>query len=1365
MFISIIRISGNFTNNFYLCSSTDSNTTIMTAQVSVKRSAYTLFIFICLWLCPPAHSLPFRFVHYDVSNGLSGNCVRALTQDSRGFIWFGTDKGLNRFDGYSFKVFKHIAGDSTSIRCNYIYALHEDRGNKLWIGTETGVDVYCPRNEEFTAFSLQTEQGIGIESFITVITEDRQANLWFSTMGQGVFRYDPVKQTLKQFRLEEENICYLFVDSENTVWAAPKNAGMPLFRLRQGAEEFEPYILVPEAQKALTVYGMADFSDGYLWLGTWVNGLYRLNKATGEVKTFIAPGTPEGAFHIHSVLAYDAEFLLIGSDDGLHYFNTVTEEFVRMTATEFNDQGLSDKFIYPIYRDREGGVWIGTYYGGVNYSPPRKGSIEGFAHSDYTNSVNGNIISEFCEDAEGNIWIGSDDGGLSYFDVQSRTFRNYMPDPHRNSLSYHNVHALYLEGNQLWIGTYSAGLNILDLRTGRFSHYDNNPARPDLLDNNSIYSIAKDSDNRIWIGSMQGIMYYNRETDDFVHAKTTGTTTMDILDDGHRSVWFATSGKGLLRYNQRTGEWHQYVSEIRDEQTLPSNLVNALCVGQNGRLWIGTDDGLCYYDRATDSFVRVPLLSPSNSICDILSDGPFLWLTTTNGLVHISTESYSYRVLTQTDGLQSDQFTVKASLMSRSGKMYLGTINGFNIVDPRTISTNEHVPPVWITNLQIFNRNQQISPDGVLHQSIEYADEIELTYKQNVFSIEYASLSYSAPVKNQYKYKLEGFDKEWNEVGNQRKATYTNLPAGRYHFRVIASNNDEVWNSVGAGLQIIIHPPFWKTIWAYLLYTFLLLLAAGYLIYYQRKRTERKHQARIRKLQDEKEKELHDAKIHFFTLIAHEIRTPVSLIIGPLEKIMEDSLDLPEPVQSDLKIIDRNSQRLLSLVNQLLDFRKAEQGAFTIRLARHSVQELLQNIFIRFKPLIEQKGISFRMELPEQPVFATLDSEAITKVVSNLLTNAFKFGRKEIVIACTSDADNVSIRVTDDGRGIEPEEMKRIFRPFYQVAQNNVAGTGIGLSLVKLLVDAHSGTIQVKSQPNVATSFTVCLPLHQKETDSHRETDELRPAALIRSLTPEETPHERPFAMLIVEDNAEMRNFLCENFEWNYRILLAENGKEGLEKLRKHQVDIIISDVMMPVMDGIAFSRKVKDEIQYCHIPLILLTAKTDTDSKVSGIKSGADLYVEKPFSPQVLRAQVENLLNSRQVLRKKFSEMPFVPLNSVAGNKADEQFLAKLNKIIEKNISNVDFSIDLLAEQLCISRSGLFTKIKNLVGITPNELIQLIRLKKAAELLATKEFRINEICYQVGFNNPSYFSKCFQKQFGVLPKDFMNQPENGESQ
>lgn len=1356
---------------FYLCSKYDiyDKCNMRTQSIARYIKIITVLLFTCQWI----YAEQFRFIHYEVENGLSSNTVRSITQDSRGFMWFGTENGLNRFDGYNFKIFKNIVGDSTSIGNNYIYSLLEDSGQTLWIGTDEGVYIYNPKLEQFSYFAAETDKGVRIKSNITTIAEAADGNIWFSSQAQGVFCFNKQTQQLKQYVSDPDSdktvnsdiIFYLHIDKQGSIWAAPQQNKGLINRYDPATDRFVTHqITKPNGEPcSLRIYAIEDGDDDNLWIGTWSHGICQLNKKTMKAQSYLEPGTPNGISHVHYIAEYKPGILLVGSDDGLAYFNTRTKKVEIMTATELKNSSLSNKFIYPIYKDREGGIWVGTYYGGVNYTGPIKGMINGYTHSDYSNSVGGNIISCFCEDPSGNIWIGSDDGGLSYFDTKNKSFKNYLPDPARNSLSYHNIHALFMDGDDLWIGTYSGDLNILNTRTGKFSSFRSGTEKIPA-DISSVYSIHKDKQNNIWIGTMQSIMRYDRANNNFIRMKETGTTTSCILKDPDGSMWFGTLGKGLLRFDPQTEAWEVFSFSPDSINTLSSNQINSLCLDDKQQLWVATDNGICRYDKATGSFVRVPLSISQAAVTGVVFTHGYLWISTINGLISYSPETGEQRIFYKSDGLQSDQYGVNAVLLASSGLLYLGTTNGFCELDPRTISLNGYIPPVVITNLQVFNKDVNIEKAGILPQSITCIKEIELSYKYNVFSIEYVGLSYSVPEKNQYKYKLEGFDKDWNSVGNQRKATYTNLPAGKYTFHVMAANNDGVWNEEATTLDIIIHPPFWRTSFAYFLYIVSILSLICYIIYAMKQRTEKRHKERMLQLSVEKEKELHDAKINFFTLIAHEIRTPVSLIIGPLEKIMETSSSFPVTVQDSLKIINRNSQRLLSLVNQLLDFRKAEQGAFIINFSRQNMHELLQNLYDRFKPMIEQKGMSISFDMPDKDITAIIDSEAITKVISNLLTNATKYANSRIAISCEANGQSVVIKVTDDGRGISEKEQKNIFLPFYQVAKSHKPGTGLGLSLAKSLVDAHHGMIEVESGTDRGSTFTVTIPLEQPDTvvsDSPRENNV---AVMLPDEEPvaEDTTKQSPASssrptLLIVEDNTDMRSFLHDSFTDTYNIVLAENGREGLDQLKKQPADLIISDVMMPVMDGYTFAKEVKENLSYSHIPLVLLTAKTDNMSKVTGIKSGADAYVEKPFSTQVLRAQIENLLESRKKLRKKFSEMPFVPLDSVAVNKADEQFLSKMNEIIEKNISNVDFSIDVLAEQLCISRSGLFAKIKTLVEMTPNELIQLVRLKKAAELLATQKYRINEICYQVGFNNPSYFSKCFQKQFGVLPKDFMN--------
>lgn len=1339
----------------------------------MHSSIYSRFL-LCLLLIAghsyPGAAITSGFSHYDISNGLTDNAVLSVLQDERGFVWMGTTNGLNRFDGHAFKTFRSVPGDSTSIGSNYIYSLFKDVSQDLWVGTRAGIYIFEPREEVFHRFDAATADGVEVNSLVSAIAADPDGRVWIATSGQGVFswwkgeliQYINTAEEDRRF-LSTVNNYFLYVDRQGTVWVAAQDLGTPLSRYDAGKDSFERYPLQAPANvlDGLSIYTLTEDEAGYLWLGSWAHGLCRLDKKTGETRFYLSPDQSQGALHVHSLLLYDSSTLLVGSDNGLHQLDMETGRSELITFSANQADKLSDRFIYPIFRDREGGLWIGTYFGGVNYLPPAKGDLKGFQYAEKSNSVSGNIISRFCEDQQGNIWIGSDDGGLSFLDVASGQFTNYLPAPGRNSLSYHNIHALYMEpeDNKLWIGTYSGGLNVLDLDTKRFKLYGYESG----LNNSSVYALYKDSKRELWVGTMSSILTYNPDTDNFTRLRNTETTTLDIIEDPEGHLWFATGGKGLLRYDALTERWDQYTYSLQDPSSIPSNQVNCLCLDHQADLWIGTENGLALWDAENEEFRPVVLPVPSNSICDIVSYKEELWLTTTNGLICYDPARETVRTLFKSDGLLSDQFVTKAALLSSAGELYLGTINGFNVLKPDLISENTYIPPVYITNLQIFNRDERISREGILNSSIEYMDSIELSYKQNVFSIEYAALSYSSPDRNQYRYRMTGFDRDWNVVGNQRKATYTNLPPGEYDFQVIASNNDGRWNETGKTLRVIIHPPFWRTGIAYFFYILITFATLGYIIWFIRRKAERRQNYRIREIEREKEKELQEAKITFFTQIAHEIRTPVSLIIGPMEKMKGKSEQIPSVIQEDLDVIDRNGQRLLTLINQLLDFRKIEEGSNRIVFSKVNIHELLDNIRKRFKPLMEQKGLNFQMETGDNPLMADVDPEAFTKMVSNLLTNAAKHAKSQIAVSAIGENEQLILKVTDDGEGIPQQEYTNIFKPFYQVINNKKEGSGIGLSLVKQLVKAHNGVIEVDSLVHIYTTFIIRMPISQSvETETEPTPSftgikgpELLPDDLsAEDLTGSENRAYNP-ALLIVEDNEEMLEFLVRIFRDNYTVFTAGNGREGLRVLKKRSVEIIISDVMMPVMDGISFSKKVKGTMLHSHIPLILLTARTDKDSKIAGIKAGADAYVEKPFSPQILQAQVENLLASRRALSKAFSEKPLFPMDSIAGNKADEKFLNTINMLVEKNISNPEFSIEYLADAMGISRSTFFVKVKTLLDMTPNELIHLMRLRKAAELLSSKNYRVNEVCYEVGFNSPSYFAKCFQKQFGVSPKDF----------
>ena len=1307
----------------------------------------------------PAASTDFWFRHFSVEDGLSSNSVRAIMQDKYGFMWLGTDDGLNRYDGTTIKVYNLNPQGSN----DYISSLYDTTDN-IWVGTEGGVYIFDYETESFELFKVLTAQGDSIKSNVNHIAEDRDGNLWFSTVGQGIFKYNISKHYLEHYEFKDANglMASVLVDSENQIWAVTNWGSPTVSKLNKAENKFEPFPITYEAgQYDSNSLVMLEDSEHALWLGTWECGLQKIDRYTGKAITYLHPSEGKGATHIHSLMEYAPHQLLIGSDDGLLLFNTLTCEHQLFTEDETTPYSLSNRFVYPIVKDREGGIWVGTYYGGVNYLSPNTGQFECFAHSRFYNSVNGTVIGRFCEDSSGYIWIASDDGGLSRFAPKDKQFTHYMPDEHRNSLSYHNVHALCMDDDDLWIGTYTGGVNVLNTKTGTFRVYTTKGGDLTTLDGTSSYAIFRDREKRIWVTSMAGINLYNREEDNFIRVKDLESLTIDIDQDADGNIWFSTQGKGLFKYNPDKKTWKNYVYS-NTPGALVNDQVNCVLIDGNGNMWVGTMNGLCKYDAGEDRFEAIPLDIPSRNICGIVEDQHVLWLTTTKGLVRYA-PGESCQVFTRSDGLQSEQFLPNAALKASDGKIYVGSVNGFNAFYPYQIKMNKVLPPVVITGLEIFNKEIRIG-DKKLPKALNWMAELDLSYKDHVFSLLYASLSYCTPEKNQYAYKLEGFDKDWNYVGSQNKATYTNLPAGTYVFKVKATNNDGIWSNQEASLKITIHPPFYWSTASKILYFIWVCIALTFFIRFLLKRTEKKHTAEINQLNVSKEKEVHEAKIKFFTMIAHEIRTPVSLIIGPLEKIMKSSIPMPAVLRDDLNIIDRNSQRLLFLVNQLLDFRKVEQEGITMRYASQNIRQLLQAVCERFKPFITQHGAHLEVEYPDADFTAMVDSEAITKMISNLLTNASKYTKDKVVLSCIVQPEQHTfvVKVTDNGIGISKEDRKRIFKPFFQ-AMDNKPGTGIGLSIVKSIVESHNGCIEVESEINKGSSFIVTLPIEQVGAEVQEgEAGVLNPAIpedILSETLPVMSSKNKPL-MLIVDDNEEMLNFLSSSFSAQYSILTAEDGMEALEKLKEHEVTLIVSDWMMPRMDGVEFCKALRADQSISHIPFILLTAKTDTNSKIEGMDCGADAYIEKPFSVQYLEACIKNLLDLRNLLRQKLYKMPLVSLNSIANNSMDNKFLTRINEIIEQNFSNSELSVDFLAEELCISRSGLFAKIKTLANVTPNELIQIVRLKKAAALLSENKYRINEICYMVGFNNPSYFAKCFQKQFGIKPGEFVNGKE-----
>jgi len=1297
------------------------------------------------------------FRHYTSADGLPSNCIRDIMQDSCGFVWFATDGGLARFDGREFRIFKPTAITRRSNVDNYVSSVAQS-GRYIWLSTDNGLMRYDSQSEQFDEPTLTYPKNScpHISGTSRRLTVDLEGNLWVGMSNRGVFRVDPaLNVTYYELPGTRNTVGTVYVDKRGEIWATSSYTSNSLFMLDKLQDRFKCVDITVNGKPAIMrSMAMVEDDNNRMWIGMWTDGLICLDPFTGTATT-VQAANPEMLFHIHSMIANADGTLLIGTDNGLTLYDPADGSFSIHAHDELNPGSMSGQFVYPIMRDTEGGLWVGTFYAGVNYMAPDIKHFESARHSRFVNSVSGNIISSFCEDSCGNIYIGSEDGGLCRYDVSTGTYTNLTLE----SDNTYNVHSLCMDGEDLWIGTYSSGVKIYDTRTGRIKR---DFARTPATGSENIttsYAIERDRQGNIWVATMNSILRYNRGNDSFDTMSDQGALTSDIAQDAAGNLWFSTQGHGLYRYKPHTGEWHNYRSDDK-RGSLIHNHVSCIDFDNRGNMWVATGNGLARYRPETDDFEEVDVGAADRMMFFVKSVDNELWIGTGRGLIRYShgNEATTY---TATDGLSNNQFSLNAVFRASDGTIYAGTVNGYTRFDPAHIGRNNSVPELRFTGLEIGGRRVEVG-DRRLPCSLNSMERLQLGPDDYAFSITFAALSYANPDNNSYMYRLEGFDKEWMTADHTNKATYTNLPPGDYTLRVKASNNDKVWNEAGISLPIHV-APHWYTSWpmkiAYLLLAACVTAAMAYVVM---RRNNRRHNEELNRIKAAKEREVYEAKLNFFTTIAHEIRTPVSLIIGPLESIRNSDTSFTPRQSDDFDIIHRNSKRLLFLVNQLLDFKKVENLALRAKFVTLDIPALVESVAERFRPSLSHRGITLNVGLPNKTFCADVDAEAITKLVSNLLNNARKFTKSLVEVKCDTQPDNdtFTITVSDDGSGISNTDLRRIFKPFVQIGstEQQEGGTGLGLSIVKRVVKAHSGNIDVKSHPGKGSSFIVTLPLHQSgATTATTDTAEAQDNTMTPATDPaiNDIRHDDRPVMLVTDDNPDLVHFLSGYFGSTYTVITAASADEAIDKLKNHTVDMIVSDWMMPGMSGVDFCRHVRADRTTSHIPFLLLTAKTDEGSKIEGMNCGADAYVEKPFSIDYLAARINNLLEMRQLLRQQFSTKPLEPIETLAANPVDSEFLSQLTSLIEENFSNADLSVDFLAHRLGISRSGLYAKIRTLADSTPNDLIQITRLKRAAQLLSENRYRINEICYMVGFNSPSYFSKCFQRQFGMKPGEF----------
>ncbi len=1286
----------------------------------------------------------YYFKTIDIRNGLSQNTVYQIIQDKNGFMWFGTKDGLNRYDGLSCRVYKK---ENSSLGRNFITALYEDTRGDIWIGTDGGVFIYNPQQDSFIAFDIVSNTGKVIDDFVTQIEGDGDGSVWISVENQGLFRFQLDSKQLVSYlpQTPMSNITRFWMN-DGQLWLAlyadnlycidnHLSGNLVPFRDADGKEVFKNDIINWQ------VYGL----HNCMYVAS-LNGLTEINLTNKKTRRLLDT-------YVRTLKFRKDDELWIGTETGLYIYNLRSDELTHLTAPLQEDfYALADNAIYSLCCDKENGMWIGSYFGGVNYHPYQWTYFEKFyPRDDFRNF--GRRVREICEGDDGTLWIGTEDRGLFNFNPKTGKI-----DSFHHPVVYQNVHGLCLDDQDLWVGTFSGGLNRINLKTRQVKHYSKGESENSLCANDA-FSVYRTTLGEIWIGTTSGLLKYNRDTDDFTRIpQLRNMFTYNILEDSNGNLWVATFSNGVFCYNVSNNTWKNYVSDVNDSTSLSYNKVISIYEDRKKRLWFMTlGEGFCRYNPETDNFVRYDMSDgfPSNTIYKMVEDKKGnLWMTSNFGLVCFNPDTGSKHIYTTSNGLLSNQFNFQSGYCDQNGRIYLGSINGFIAFDPDTFVENDFLPSVVITDFFLFNKHMSVSsPDSPLRTSILYSDQIELASNQNSFSFQVAALSYQSPRMNKLEYKLEGFDREWYKVGPNSLINYSNLPYGRYKLRIKGSNSDGKWNPQERVLDICILPPFYLSVWAFILYIVLFFCSLLTVILYFKRRSRRKHQRAMEQFEREKERELYTAKIDFFTNVAHEIRTPLTLIKCPLGNV-QASRSLPDDIKEDLEIMELNTNRLLDLVNQLLDFRKTETKGFQLNFVEQDVASLLRNTYRRFQPLAHEKELDLTIDAPDS-LNVSVDKEGLTKIISNLLTNAVKYSKSYIHIRLYAENGWMHLLISNDGRIVPIEMREEIFKPFIQYKEgviNSVSGTGIGLALARSLAELHGGWLEMNRSLEENT-FELKLPLYHAETIAIEPmvTDDFLQKSKVST---SETQY--CYSLLVVEDNKDMQTFIVKQLSSEYHVFTSDNGIEALDILKEQAVNLVISDIMMPEMDGLELCQLLKSNLDTSHIPIVLLTAKTTLQAKIEGMKLGADVYIEKPFSVEYLKVCIANLLNNREKLRASFVNSPFVQTNSMALTKADEAFLKNLKEIVVDNMQNPDFNLDDMAGLLNMSRSSLNRKIKGVLDMTPNDYIRLERLKKAAQLLKEGDCKINEVCYMVGFNTPSYFAKCFQKQFGVLPKEFI---------
>lgn len=1286
---------------------------------------------------------------------LRDNTTLCALRDKYGFLWVGTSTGLNCFDGNGVPVFHKSEGTLRTTETSNINILYE-HGDNIWFGGSSGLYVFNRKSNTFAPLAYKTKYGVQISSMVQRIVTAGNGMIWICTHGQGIFVLNPADGSLYQDSRHGIFFSDMVTGSDGLVYAIALDGNVSVFRPdgRFLNRCSLPEYVIDKNKLCIVALGRD------IWISSNTH-LYRLNPATRSIERKVGASVPTV---INSLLAGTDGTVFIGTADGVWQYSTTTGVTMRLDLPESHTYGLTDHSVNSLCWDTDGSLIVVTPMGGISYMPWQSEALRFTALPPSMRGGSCNFVRALCPSVDRRgVWVGTD-RGLGFYDAASGELRLIPLDGGNDEIT-----SLTADGTYLWIGMRHSGLRMLQTSTGTTRSFTYDESRPYSIISNDVNNVYRTSHGEIFVLTNWGLCRFEPDNERFMTFSNLSQQTSFICmqEDSHGRLWAATENNGLYMRPRPDAIFEQVKTE-----SIGKAPVTTMRLDSHGRLWVAAQGrGVFFYDDADGVFrqLDVPLLQDKTVIFIEEDKEGFLWIGLRDVLVRVNTTGESYEARLYTYNRNIDFLPIMwSSCRLADGHVLFGSGNGFFDLDPKRMKSNDDLINVYVQSLSFpYMSNSDAELDRLgLNVLLYMQKEIRLPYSDNTFTLHLSASRYGDMPPVRYDYMLRGVDKGWIRGSASPEITYTGLGPGTYEFLLSHGSGN---NAKVSSLSIVILPPWYRTVWAYLLYFVALVLVAWYIFLRSRRMIRDRYNKQMQEYRMRKESETFKAKIQFFVDLVHEIRTPLTLMSLPMERMDEElsagnALPVDESRQH-IQSMRRNMNYLLGITNELLDFQKAEDnGQMNLHLRRCCANELLRDICRQFEHPMAVGGKEFVLTIPDDDILTVLDVEKTQKVLMNLIGNAMKYSKQRIEVRLERLPDNqITISVGDDGPGVPDAERDKIFDMYYQIGHDHVAqslGTGLGLAYAKLLATAHGGDLSVNESEGGGALFVLTLPIrNDKVTDSGADEilDNTNEAQDTDSTA--EAGETRNFCVLLVEDNEELLRMTAESLDKWYKVKKARDGVDALNVMRHHDIDLVISDVMMPRMDGVELCRRIKEDINYSHIPVIMLTAKTSNEAKVESMESGADVYIEKPFTVKQLHLQIVNLLRMRHLFYERMRsidgmEKPEQSAGELGMNRQDINFLQNMNKYMQDNISDEEFSIDTLAENLNMSRSSFYRKLKALTGMTPVDYMRNARLDHAAKLL-TEGGKVTEVSQMVGFTSSSYFAKCFKAKFGVLPKDY----------